>query len=120
MMRLRQAWRRRLRCVAINVVRMGATFSPQCTSPRQFTHNGGVERAQSTCRYELNAAYDFAYRIDKLQSFVDALAHRLDRHRPHGALGGKIPAKDAQAPRPSRPSADSYVLSLERVLTAAG
>jgi len=34
-----------------------------------------VERAQATCRYEINATHGFVYRIDKLQNVVGAFAH---------------------------------------------
>jgi putative transposase len=55
--------------------------------------NGGVERAQSTWRYEFYATYDLPHRIDKLQAFVDAFAHRFNHHRPHDALAGRTPAE---------------------------
>ena len=47
--------------------------------------NGCVEPAQSTWRYEFYATYELPHGIDKLQTFVDAFAHRFN-HRPHDAL----------------------------------
>src|ERR1700724_773820 len=44
--------------------------------PKRPNLNGCVERAQSTWRYEFYATYDLPHRIDKLQAFVDAFAHR--------------------------------------------
>ncbi len=65
--------------------------------PKSPDLNGCVERAQSTWRYEFYAAYDLPARIDKLQDFVDAFAHRFNHHRPHDALGGKTPAEYLKA-----------------------
>ncbi|HET6376426.1 MAG TPA: integrase core domain-containing protein [Methylocella sp.] len=65
--------------------------------PKRPDLNGCVERAQSTWRYEFYAAYDLPHRIDRLQAFVDAFAHRFNHHRPHDALGGKTPAEYLQA-----------------------
>ncbi len=67
---------------------MGATSSPWRISPSQSAHrvNGCVERAQSTCRCELNATYDFAY--------------RFNHHRPHDALGGKNLSKVCPSSQP--------------------
>jgi hypothetical protein len=44
--------------------------------------NGCVERAQATWRYEIYAIYDLPDRIEKLQAFVDAFAHKFNRHTP--------------------------------------
>jgi putative transposase len=64
--------------------------------PKRPDLNGCVERAQSTWRYEFYATYDLPHRIDKLQAFVDAFAHRFNHHRPHDALGGRTPAEYLQ------------------------
>jgi putative transposase len=65
--------------------------------PKRPDLNGGVERAQSTWRYEFYATYDLPHRIDKLQTFVDAFAHRFNHHRPHDSLAGQTPAEYLQA-----------------------
>lgn len=64
--------------------------------PKRPDLNGCVERAQSTWRYEFYATYDRPHRIDELQAFVDAFAHRFNHHRPHDALGGRTPAEYLQ------------------------
>lgn len=64
--------------------------------PKRPDLNGCVERAQSSWRYEFYATYDLPHRLDKLQAFVDAFAHRFNHHRPHDALGGKTPAEYLQ------------------------
>jgi len=64
--------------------------------PKRPDLNGGVERAQSTWRYEFYATYNLPHRIDKLQAFVDAFAHRFNHHRPHDALAGQTPAEYLQ------------------------
>jgi hypothetical protein len=46
--------------------------------------NGGVERAQSTWRYEFYGTYDLPHQIDELQAFVDAFAHRFIDDRKFG------------------------------------
>jgi len=73
--------------------------------PKRPDLNGCVERAQSTWRYEFYAAYDLPHRIDKLQTLVDAFAHRFNHHRPHQALGDRTPAEYLKAlsiaPQPS-------------------
>jgi putative transposase len=61
--------------------------------PKRPDLNGCVERAQSTWRYEFYGCYDLPSRLDKLQPFVDAFAHRFNHHRPHDALGGLTPAE---------------------------
>ena len=61
--------------------------------PKRPDLNGCVERAQSTWRYEFYATYDLPHRIDKLQAFVDAFAHRFNHHRPHDSLAGQTPAE---------------------------
>jgi len=61
--------------------------------PKRPDLNGCVERAQSSWRYEFYASYDLPHRIDKLQPFVDAFAHRYNHHRPHQALGDLTPAE---------------------------
>ena len=92
-----------------------AEFEAQCQArklellvlpPKRPDLNGCVERAQATWRYEYYASYDLPHRIDKLQAFVDAFAHRFNHHRPHDALGGKTPAEYLQTlsfeePQPS-------------------
>jgi transposase InsO family protein len=65
--------------------------------PKRPDLNGCAERAQSTWRYEFSATYDLPHRIDKLQAFVDAFAHKFNHLRPHGALGGRTPAESLQA-----------------------
>jgi putative transposase len=57
--------------------------------PKRPQLNGAVERAQGSWRYEFYAAYELPPQIDKLQPFVDAVAHRFNHHRPHDALDGK-------------------------------
>src|ERR1700724_3947979 len=64
--------------------------------PKRPDLNGCVERAQSTWRYEFYATYDLPHRIDKLQAFVDAFAHRFNHHRPHDSLAGQTPAEYLQ------------------------
>jgi len=61
--------------------------------PRRPQLNGAVERCYGAWRYEFYAAYDLPHRLDKLQPFVDAFAHRYNHHRPHDALDGKTPAE---------------------------
>lgn len=61
--------------------------------PKRPDLNGCVERAQSTWRYEFYATYDLPHRLDRLQDFVDAFAHRFNHHRPHQALGDRTPAE---------------------------
>ena len=65
--------------------------------PKRPDLNGCVERAQSSWRYEFYACFDLPHRIDKLQTFVDAFAHRFNHHRPHQALGDRTPAEYLQA-----------------------
>ena len=64
--------------------------------PKRPDLNGGVERAQSTWRDEFYATYDLPHRIDKLQAFVDAFAHKFNPHRPHDSLAGQTPAEYLQ------------------------
>ena len=64
--------------------------------PKRPQLNGAVERCNGSWRYEFYAAYDLPHRIDKLQPFVDAFAHRFNHHRPHDALDGKTPAEYLQ------------------------
>jgi transposase InsO family protein len=61
--------------------------------PKRPQLNGAVERCNGSWRYEFYAAYDLPHRLDKLQPFVDAFAHRYNHHRPHDALDGKTPAE---------------------------
>jgi putative transposase len=61
--------------------------------PKRPQLNGAVERCNGSCRYEFYAAYDLPHRLDQLQPFVDAFAHRFNHHRPHDALDGKTPAE---------------------------
>ena len=61
--------------------------------PKRPDLNGCVERAQSSWRYEFYASFDLPHRIDKLQTLVDAFAHRFNHHRPHQALGDRTPAE---------------------------
>ena len=65
--------------------------------PKRPDLNGGVERAQSSWRYEFYATYDLPNRIDKLQLLIDAFAHRDNHHRPHQALGDLTPAEYLKA-----------------------
>jgi hypothetical protein len=52
--------------------------------PKRPDLNGGVERAQSTWRYQFYATYDLPHQIDKLQAFVGAFAHRFIDERKFG------------------------------------
>ena len=61
--------------------------------PKRPQLNGAVERCNGSWRYEFYAAYDLPHRLDKLQAFVDAFAHRFNHHRPHDALDGRTPAE---------------------------
>jgi len=61
--------------------------------PKRPQINGAVERCNGAWRYEFYAAYDLPHRLDRLQPFVDAFAHRYNHHRPHDALDGKTPAE---------------------------
>jgi hypothetical protein len=76
--------------------------------PKRPQLNGAVERCNGTWRYEFYAAYDLPHRLDRLQPFLDAFAHRYNHHRPHDALDGKTPAEYLQslssAPQPSHMS----------------
>jgi transposase InsO family protein len=76
--------------------------------PKRPQLNGAVERCNGTWRYEFYAAYDLPHRLDRMQPFLDAFAHRYNHHRPHDALDGKTPAEYLQslssAPQPSHMS----------------
>jgi transposase len=72
--------------------------------PKRPELNGAVERAQSSCRYKFYACYDLPARLDKLQAFVDAFAHRFNHVRPHDALDGKTPAEYLQTISAAAPS----------------
>jgi transposase InsO family protein len=76
--------------------------------PKRPQLNGAVERCNGAWRYEFYAAYDLPHRLEKLQPFVDAFAHRYNHQRPHDALDGKTPAEYLQslssAPQPSHMS----------------
>jgi len=61
--------------------------------PKSPRLNGAVERAQGSWRYEFYHTYDLPDRLDELQPFVDAFAHRFNHHRPHQALGDRTPAE---------------------------
>ena len=61
--------------------------------PKRPQLNGAVERCNGAWRYEFYAAYDLPQRLDKLQPFLDAFAHRYNHQRPHDALDGKTPAE---------------------------
>ena len=61
--------------------------------PKRPQLNGAVERCNGAWRYEFYAAYDLPHRLDRLQPFVDAFAHRYNHHRPHDALDGLTPAE---------------------------
>ena len=67
--------------------------------PKSPRLNGAVERAQASWRYEFYACFDLPHRIDKLQTFVDAFAHRFNNYRPHQALGDRTPAEYLKALR---------------------
>jgi putative transposase len=71
--------------------------------PRRPDLNGGVERAQSSWRYEFYASYELPARIDKLQPLVDAFAHQYNHHRPHQALGDLTPAEYLTRISPATP-----------------
>ena len=72
--------------------------------PKRPELNGAVERAQSSWRYEFYACYDLPARLDKLQTYVDAFAHRFNHVRPHDALDGKTPAEYLQTISAAPPS----------------
>lgn len=72
--------------------------------PKRPELNGAVERAQSSWRYEFYACYDLPARLDKLQAFVDAFAHRFNHVRPHDALDGRTPAEYLQTLSAATPS----------------
>ena len=72
--------------------------------PKRPQLNGAVERAQSSWRYEFYACYDLPARLDKLQAFVDAFAHRFNHVRPHDALDGRTPAEYLQTISAATPS----------------
>ena len=61
--------------------------------PKRPQLNGAVERAQGSWRYEFYACFDLPARINKLQPFVDAFAHRYNHQRPHQALDDRTPAE---------------------------
>jgi transposase InsO family protein len=61
--------------------------------PKRPQLNGAVERCNGSWRYEFYAAYDLPHRLDQLQPFVDAFAHRFNHQRPHDALDGMTPAE---------------------------
>lgn len=61
--------------------------------PKRPQLNGHVERAQGSWRYEFYACFDLPTRLERLQTLVDAFAHRFNHHRPHQALGGRTPAE---------------------------
>jgi putative transposase len=65
--------------------------------PKRPQLNGAVERCNGAWRYEFYAAYDLPHRLDELQPFIDAFAHRYNHHRPHDALDGKTPAEYLKA-----------------------
>jgi transposase InsO family protein len=64
--------------------------------PKRPQLNGAVERCNGSWRYEFYAAYDLPHRLDKLQPFLDAFAHRFNHQRPHDALDGRTPAEYLQ------------------------
>jgi DNA-binding XRE family transcriptional regulator len=64
--------------------------------PKRPQLNGAVERCNGAWRYEFYAIYELPHRLDRLQPFVDAFAHRFNHHRPHDALDGKTPAEYLQ------------------------
>jgi len=76
--------------------------------PKRPQLNGAVERCNGAWRYEFYAAYDLPHRLDRLQPFLDAFAHRYNHHRPHDALDGKTTAEYlktlSSAPKPSHMS----------------
>lgn len=65
--------------------------------PKSPQLNGAVERNQGSWRYEFYETYDLPHRIDELQPFVDAFAHRFNHVRPHDALDMKTPAEYLQS-----------------------
>ncbi len=78
------------RAIAEAICGRGADYGLPPKSPKL---NGAVERNQGARRYEFYACFDLPYRIDKLQTFVAAFAHRFNIHRPHQALGDRTPAE---------------------------
>jgi transposase InsO family protein len=65
--------------------------------PKRPQLNGAVERCNGSWRYEFYAAYDLPTRLDRLQPFVDAFAHRFNHYRPHDTLDGRTPAEYLQS-----------------------
>ncbi|MEN9545020.1 MAG: hypothetical protein RLZZ598_1853, partial [Pseudomonadota bacterium] len=61
--------------------------------PKRPQLNGAVERNQGAWRYEFYESYDLPHRLDQLQPFVDAFAHRYNHVRPHDALDMQTPAQ---------------------------
>jgi putative transposase len=61
--------------------------------PKRPQLNGAVERNQGAWRYEFYESYDLPHRLEQLQPFVDAFAHRYNHVRPHDALDMKTPAE---------------------------
>ena len=60
--------------------------------PKSPEMNGGVERANSSWRYEFYACYDLPHDLDRLNHHIDSFAHLYNNYRPHGALRGLTPA----------------------------
>lgn len=61
--------------------------------PRTPQLNGAVERNQGSWRYEFYESYDLPHRLQELQPYVDAFAHRFNHVRPHDALDLMTPAE---------------------------
>jgi putative transposase len=61
--------------------------------PKSPKLNAGVERCNGAWRYEFYATFDLPTQVDQINPFIDSFQHLYNHHRPHGALGGKTPAR---------------------------
>lgn len=85
-------------------------------SPKGLKPTNPGELVQVSWRYEFYAVYDLPHRLDKLQPFVDAFAHRVNYYRPHDAIDGITPAQYLSTHQPRGPRV-SYVLNSVICLT---
>jgi hypothetical protein len=92
--------------------RRGGAFRTRYPDPNCIRRN-----AQSSAPYEFYAAYDLPHRLDKLQGFVDAFAHRYNRFRPYAALGGLTLAQHLARYGGGGPTRVSYLMSPDSYLT---
>jgi transposase InsO family protein len=61
--------------------------------PKRPQLNGAVERCNGAWRYEFYASFDLPARIEDLNPLIDSFQNLYNHHRPHGALGGRTPAR---------------------------